>query len=142
MNIKLYTYFFTLLIGLTGTSVSAQAKTETILDSLDGQTSLTIGLKQDQNANFKANNKIWISNPYPNPVKNIVNMNFTLPEPNQTAKLTISDLTGKTIKILNLNSYQKKISIDISNLNSGMYFLSLYYQGNLIKSKAIILGAN
>lgn len=58
---------------------------------------------------------------YPNPV----NDNFTIQNGNNIAisGLTISDINGRTVKTLNVNAIENQINI--SDLNSGVYFLNI-----------------
>lgn len=58
---------------------------------------------------------------YPNPV----NDNFTIQNGNNIAisGLTISDMNGRTVKTLNVNAIENQINI--SDLNSGVYFLNI-----------------
>ncbi|MBN2615905.1 MAG: T9SS type A sorting domain-containing protein [Bacteroidales bacterium] len=87
-------------------------------------------------------NRPWFSEPYPNPIKDFITLDYKIPVQNKTAQIRISDLTGKTLKVLNLDSFGRKIRINMSSFNKGMYFLSIYYNGSLIKSNTLILGAN
>lgn len=84
----------------------------------------------------------WFSKPYPNPIKDFVTLDYNIPANNNTAQIRISDLTGKTLKVFKLDSFSGKIRINMSSFTKGMYFLTIYYNGNLIKSNTLILGAN
>jgi len=58
---------------------------------------------------------------YPNPVED----NFTIQNGNNIAisGLTISDINGRTVKTINVNAIENQINI--SDLNSGVYFLNI-----------------
>lgn len=58
---------------------------------------------------------------YPNPVNNA----FTIESKNDLAinSLTISDINGRTVKTINVNAIDNEINI--SELNSGIYFLNI-----------------
>ena len=71
---------------------------------------------------------------YPNPAKNFVTLYI---QGNIQSKVRISTLTGKTIQILTLD--QESNSIDISNLPSGMYFISIEDGDEIISKKLIKL---
>ena len=58
---------------------------------------------------------------YPNPVLNMLTLQ--LPEGFQGAEASIFDITGKLI--VNKTLYLPQEKIDMSNFNSGMYFLNL-----------------
>jgi hypothetical protein len=75
-------------------------------------------------------------------VQQYVTLDFRLPEEQKTAEIKLMDLTGKTIRTIPLESSDKQIKINLSTLNRGMYFLAVYYKGNLIKSNALVVGLN
>lgn len=70
---------------------------------------------------------------YPNPV----NDNFTIQNGNNIAisGLTISDINGRTVKTLNVNAIENQINI--SDLNSGVYFLNIASENGSATKKII-----
>ncbi|MBQ2375064.1 MAG: T9SS type A sorting domain-containing protein [Bacteroidales bacterium] len=78
----------------------------------DCYTPLYTGLEENQ-----IQNNISL---YPNPTKERVYINTSIP----IKKITISNLLGQEIK--NYNTSQVKSSIDISELNKGIYFVKIY----------------
>ena len=71
---------------------------------------------------------------FPNPAKDFVNLYI---RGNIQSKVRISSITGKTLQILTLN--QEDNTIDISNLPSGMYFISIEDGDEVITKKLIKL---
>ncbi|MDM8159887.1 fibronectin type III domain-containing protein [Labilibaculum sp. K2S] len=71
---------------------------------------------------------------YPNPAKDFVTLYI---QGNIQSKVRISSLTGKTIQIITLD--QESNTIDISNLPSGMYFISIEDGDEIISKKLIKL---
>jgi hypothetical protein len=63
---------------------------------------------------------------YPSPFNNILNIDFSLTE-GATTIVQILDLTGKLVYTENANSFagENKISIDLSALTPGFYFMVL-----------------
>ena len=59
----------------------------------------------------------------PNPSSNTLNINFE----NQThlASIQISDITGRVLQSFNIQNSTSNISINVSSLSSGMYFLRI-----------------
>ncbi len=76
--------------------------------------------------NFK-DSKIMI---FPNPS----NGNFTIKSKNTIKKVTITDITGRLIKIINTDNKQ----IFISNIQAGIYILSIFSENNIFKTKLIV----
>lgn len=71
---------------------------------------------------------------YPNPAKDFVTLYI---QGNIQSRVRISSLTGKTIQILTLD--QESNTIDVSNLPSGMYFISIEDGDEIISKKLIKL---
>jgi len=66
-------------------------------------------------------------NIYPNPVTHAVNVEFTL-KTNSQVNLQLYDELGKLVKIIKKDNYSignNKIQLEMSNLKSGIYFVSL-----------------
>lgn len=67
---------------------------------------------------------------YPNPVNNVININNS--ENALINEVTITDINGRTIK--NVNSNVSQTEINVSELNTGVYFLKINSDiGNAIK---------
>ena len=71
---------------------------------------------------------------YPNPVSDFINIKSDA-YPNE---ITINDITGKEVFSEKNSKKQKTISIDISELKSGIYFLSLTFNERKITKKVIV----
>lgn len=80
-------------------------------------------------------------NVYPNPATNNINLDFSLQE-RANVELSIFDLTGSIVKAENLGtlsqaSHNKTINID--DLNSGLYFMSISTEETVITRKFQII---
>lgn len=94
------------------------------------------GINDSNTANLP---KIKFSNPFPNPASSFVKINYSLPSANDNGELRIMDLTGKTVKKYSLEGTNNSLRINISNLTQGLYFCTLYYKGQMIKSNKLIV---
>jgi len=75
----------------------------------------------------------------PNPFTHTTKINYSLPQKYSSAKILITDKSGKTLKEVNVSgSGKSSLNIDASNLPSGTYQYSLYVDGKLITSKQMI----
>ena len=90
----------------------------------DCYTPLYTGLEENQ-----IQNNISL---YPNPTKERVYINTSIP----IKKITISNLLGQEIK--NYNTSQVKSSIDISELNKGIYFVKIYTEKVVLSKKIVV----
>ncbi len=76
---------------------------------------------------------------YPNPVKETLNVVFTS-RSNQEAAINIIDLRGALVKSekVNLRNNLNEISLNVSNLNAGIYFVQLSTNEGVVTKKLII----
>ncbi|MFZ1800678.1 MAG: tail fiber domain-containing protein [Chitinophagaceae bacterium] len=106
------------------TSMQQQSSTNGVAQS----NSKTVGLSSaslEQNA--------------PNPFSNVTTIGYTLPAQVTSAKIIITDKTGKTLKeILVSGSGKGTIQLDAATLSSGAYQYSLYVNSKLIDTKQMI----
>ncbi|MES2380991.1 MAG: DUF4397 domain-containing protein [Bacteroidota bacterium] len=76
---------------------------------------------------------------YPNPVKETLNVVFTS-KSNQEAAINIIDLRGAIVKSekVNLRNSLNEISLNVSNLNAGIYFVQLTTNEGVVTKKLIV----
>lgn len=77
---------------------------------------------------------------YPNPAVNSINMSLGLEKAGQ-ARVILTDLSGKAVKqfTASLTSGNSSISLDISDLSTATYFLSVYTaEGKRLQEKVIV----
>lgn len=75
----------------------------------------------------------------PNPFSNITTIGYTLPAQVNSAKIVITDKTGKTLKEINVSGSGKgTIQLDAATLSSGAYQYSLYVNSKLIDTKQMV----
>ncbi|HYK43640.1 MAG TPA: tail fiber domain-containing protein [Parafilimonas sp.] len=76
----------------------------------------------------------------PNPFNHTTTINYLLPEKYSSAKMIVTDNTGKVLKEENIAANRKgSLSVDGATLASGAYQYSLYVDGRLIDSKQMLL---
>jgi hypothetical protein len=80
----------------------------------------TLSTKSFENSKFSV---------YPNPTADVVNINTT----SELTKMTILDCNGKIVKVIADNTTK----IDVSNLNSGTYFLTYDNEGKHYTNKIV-----
>lgn len=81
-----------------------------------------------------------IKNIYPNPAKNVLNLNIILTSGNYSQEVIIHDILGREMKRISLSSFdtnsgQVFIPIDIQEFNSGIYSVSLSENRKIIDTK-------
>ena len=76
----------------------------------------------------------------PNPFSNVTTIGYNLPAQVSSAKIIVTDKTGKTIKEISLKGSGKgTIQLDASTLSGGTYQYALYVNNKLIVSKQMVL---
>ena len=72
----------------------------------------------------------------PNPFYHTTTINHSLPQTYSSAKIVVTDKSGKLLKELNLTAKEKgSFNLDTSTLAAGAYQYSLYVNGKLIDTK-------
>tara|TARA_Y100000310_G_scaffold345662_1_gene467891 strand:- start:4572 stop:5591 length:1020 start_codon:yes stop_codon:yes gene_type:complete len=82
---------------------------------------------------------IQLHSTYPNPAKDVTNVSFTLNRPMEIS-LNVQDLSGRQVRIITSKSYDlgsHTIQIDLSGLESGVYFYSMITDQSIITRKLI-----
>lgn len=96
---------------------------------------------EDQNSKkiLFHNKDIEVSNIFPNPVANAAFFDYTLISKKKQAKIVIHNVLGTVVAEYDLPSYESRIRITTSDLNSGVYFYTLKVDNdNLITKKLIV----
>ena len=76
----------------------------------------------------------------PNPYNHTTSIAYNLPASFSSAQIIVTDITGKTLKTINVSGNGKGVlHLDASTLSSGSYNYSLYVDGKLISTKQMIL---
>ena len=95
---------------------------------------------------LQQSSKVTLVNPaqleqnIPNPFNHTTTINYTLPQQYASAKIIITDKSGKTLKEINASGNGKgSLKLDASTLASGAYQYTLYVNGKLIDTKQMIL---
>jgi hypothetical protein len=78
-------------------------------------------------------------NVYPNPASNTISFKATMT--NGSATLRISDMVGRTVLAKDFGKQtagEKELTLDVSALNNGMYYIELFNEGNRYVNKLTI----
>ena len=83
---------------------------------------------------------ISISNNYPNPAREMTNVNMSLIEP-ANVTLEVSNLIGQKVKTINYGPYAKgmhTISFNVADLESGIYIYTISTGKDAVAGKMIV----
>lgn len=80
-----------------------------------------------------------ISEIYPNPAANSVTLDYQFTNEVRSAQIRVSNLLGSVVKESELQINSNKAKLDISNLENGIYFYSVIVNGDVYKTKKLIV---
>ena len=72
---------------------------------------------------------------FPQPAKNVVNISSV----NNIFSVSILDITGKSISNTSFSKNKNNVNIDVSNLDAGVYFVSVVLNDKVITKKIKVL---
>lgn len=83
--------------------------------------------------------KIRIGNAYPNPAIYNTQIEYSLPAETTSSKIIIRNLLGDVVIEQNIKDLQGKVNISVSELEGGVYFYSLIFNGTTITTRKLII---
>jgi type IX secretion system substrate protein len=81
----------------------------------------------------------FISDIYPNPATNEVNIKYTIPGEVETASIKLVNLLGSVVEEQIIESGTNQVAIDISELVDGIYFYSVFLNNEMYITKKFIV---
>jgi hypothetical protein len=95
--------------------------------------------EKTEKAAIYTSNLIVLHDVYPNPVKDIAYAEYSLFSEQTKAKLVVHNILGNTMEDIDLPFSENKVKIRAENMNSGVYFYTLYIDNvGLITRKFIV----
>lgn len=82
-----------------------------------------------------------ISAAYPNPSNSFVSIKYDMNEFSQKGKIVLYDMLGKAVKIMELTDKQGVSKINVSDLNSGIYFYTFSIDDKAIATKKLVVSS-
>jgi hypothetical protein len=83
--------------------------------------------------------RINFSNPYPNPSDKVVYFDYSWEVDLTSAKLVISNLLGAVVETVSIPANEKRIQLNTSGLQNGLYICSLEIQDNVVATRKLIV---
>ncbi|MFK5857414.1 MAG: T9SS type A sorting domain-containing protein [Bacteroidota bacterium] len=81
----------------------------------------------------------WLSEVYPNPATNYVNIDYKLPNEVTNASVKIVNILGSVVKEQIINTQNSSIRMDVSDMNGGIYFYSVFINEDVFSTKKLII---
>ena len=89
--------------------------------------------------NESISNNTEISNPYPNPAKNISTFTYKLAQNTINAKFVLSDMIGNKVNETMIFDHEGILSINTSKLSNGLYFYSFILDDKKVVTKKLMV---
>lgn len=83
--------------------------------------------------------KFSVSNAYPNPATSQTSIDYVLPQSSSSASIRIHNLLGAVVKEAVLTDRSGKTTINVTDLNDGVYFYSVIVDNETIETKRLIV---
>ena len=84
-------------------------------------------------------NRMRVSEIYPNPAENFVSINYDMPVEVELANVKIVNILGSVVKEQQIRTGNNKMTLDISDLNGGIYFYSIFVNGEIFSTKKLLV---
>jgi len=84
-------------------------------------------------------NHINISNAYPNPAFNTINMDYSFDVRVDAASIKIVNLLGSVVKEVEMDQDGNRLSMDVSDLTAGIYFYSVVVNNEIFQTKKLVI---
>ena len=104
----------------------------------DFKLSYSIRSKAKPNAIFNSA-QLDINDVYPNPVREFAIIDYSLKDSNVEAKVTLHSILGSIVLENTLNPMESKLKLNTEALNPGVYFYTIYLDGEGILTRKIII---
>ena len=126
--------------GRLPTNIYATSSEDTALPSCSGWVAGSEGctptISNCESLNVIKNTLVNDLKLFPNPTKGDITLSYSGQESLKT--LTILDVTGKKIKTITLNNFNKNKNLSLQNLKQGLYFVTIESDINIITKTVII----
>ncbi len=85
------------------------------------------------------NDKLIVSNVFPNPANEFAEIQFTLSASINEAKITFFSILGLPMKVVVLNKEDRKVSIPTKEMQNGIYLYQLSVDGKTLATKKLFV---
>ena len=82
---------------------------------------------------------VSVGNPQPNPASDVTKIPYVLRESNKGAALVVYNILGSEIKRQSVSGTSGTITLDVSDLQSGVYIYSFYNDNRLLASSRLVV---
>ncbi len=99
----------------------------------------SVRVERSQEDRLFANDRIVVSNVYPNPASDYAEIDYQIMAPIGEARIIVSDILGSPIAEYTLESNERKVRIGTREFPTGMYFYRLSLDGKKVATKKLLV---
>jgi hypothetical protein len=92
-----------------------------------------------EKSNIYTSRQITIHDVYPNPVTTFASIDYTLHADPLKTKIVLHNILGSPIKEYELSPFENKLKLNVEDLNSGIYFYTLYIDNEGVITRKLIV---
>lgn len=85
------------------------------------------------------NDKIEISEAYPNPATHYIQFDYRMIDKNSEGKIVVYNLLGSIVGEHRLDNYDNRVQISVDNLKAGIYFYTISINSKSLITKKIVV---
>ncbi len=97
---------------------------------------------EGNNEKFFSNEKITVSNIYPNPANDYATIDYNVNSGFSEASISFYNLLGHEVAIYELDKFDKKLKVQTTNWDSGVYLYQLVVDGKKVATKKLLVRHN
>ncbi|MBA4852160.1 T9SS type A sorting domain-containing protein [Emticicia sp. BO119] len=125
---------------LNGSSKPAVVKT-TNTETLTASTDRNVGNSSEPDKLF-SNDKITVSNIYPNPANDFATIDYSITGNINDASMSFYNLLGNEVGSFELDKSDRKLKVQTTNWDSGVYLYQLVIDGKKVVTKKLLVRHN
>jgi hypothetical protein len=92
-----------------------------------------------EKSNIYTSRQITIHDVYPNPASSVAYIDYTLHADPHKTKIVLHNILGSPIKEYELSAFESKVKLSVEDLNSGIYFYTLYINNEGVITRKLIV---
>lgn len=92
-----------------------------------------------EKSNIYSSKSITIHDVYPNPVTNFATIDYQLHTDQYKSKIVVHNILGNALKEYELPASESRVKIVVDDLNAGIYFYTLYIDGEGVMTRKLII---
>ena len=101
---------------------------------------VTYLIEEDKNSEaLYVSDQLVFNEIYPNPVREYAIINYKVNDPETQAKIVLHNVLGSVVGVYDLLASEQILKIEAKEFNSGIYFYTLYIDGDGILTKKLII---